>query len=218
MNWRHKPHVRLLTSYQVGSRVWRPWTFCDPYVLFLFTARINRSLGQGNIFRSVCQEFYPQERGAFFLYFWDTTDNCPRGPVQVYPPHPRHQACLPPWAKKAPPCTRHPSGIHPSRPGRHPSPPHQAEHAGRHGQQVAGMHPTGMQSWSLQIILRQGVIERTVMWLYLPNITTTVASSCLTQTRVKILDLELQRVFPRISLCTVNVSCEFSLNLNIVKL
>ena len=83
----------------------------------LVTAR-KRSLGQGNIFRSVCQEFCPQGGSAS---------------VHAGIPHPPQD--------RAPPQTRYPP------PGsRHHTPPG-AEHAGRYGQRAGGTHPTGMESW-----------------------------------------------------------------------
>ena len=91
----------------------------------LVTAR-KRSLGQGNIFRSVCQEFCPQGGSASVN-------------VGIPLPHPPDQA--PPWDQapptgQAPPGTRH-------LPSRHQS---GAEHAGRYRQQAGGTHPTGMHS------------------------------------------------------------------------
>ena len=66
-----------------------------------------RSLGQSNIFSSVCQEFCSRG-GVCLSACWDTT------PWEQAPP-----------LDQAPPC---------------------AVYAGRYGQQVGGMHPTGMQS------------------------------------------------------------------------
>ena len=94
----------------------------------IFTAR-KRSLGQGNIFRSVCEEFSPQG-GVCLSACWI--------------PSPRDQAPPPPepgtphsWDQAPPPRrTRHPPGL--GTPW--------AEHAGRYGQRAGDTHPTGMQS------------------------------------------------------------------------
>ena len=89
----------------------------------LFTAR-KLSLGQGNIFSSVCQEF------------------CSQGAADTPP----DQAPLL-W-------TRPPPGADPPRADlprtRHPP---WAEHAGRYGQQASGTHPTGMQSCLYKVSL-----------------------------------------------------------------
>ena len=90
-------------------------------------------LGQGNIFRSVCQEFCPQRGG------WVSGQT---------PPPP-----TPPPGADIPPETRHLQEQTP--------PPHQdqtpapradtlrkAVHAGRYGQQAGGTHPTGMHTCS----------------------------------------------------------------------
>ena len=96
----------------------------------MFTA-CKRSLGQGNIFSSVCQEFCPQ--GGL--------PQCILG----YQPHHHPGADTP--RDQAPPRNRYPLEQTPPKqtsPGADPPP--QAVHAGRHGQQAGGMHPTGMQS------------------------------------------------------------------------
>ena len=85
---------------------------------YLVTAR-KRSLGQGNIFSSVCQEFCP----------WGSLPQCMLG----YHPLPRR----PPWQG------RPPSPGKKTTPGK--SDPPCTVHAGRYGQQAGGMHPTGMQ-------------------------------------------------------------------------
>ena len=90
---------------------------------FSFITACKRSLGQGNIFSSVCQEFCSQE-GV---------------PGQVHPPpqqvHPR--AGTPLRAGTPPPQGRYtPLGRYPPR----------AVHAGKYGQQAGGTHPTGMHS------------------------------------------------------------------------
>ena len=90
---------------------------------FSFITACKRSLGQGNIFSSVCQEFCSQE-GV---------------PGQVHPPPSRYT-----------PGQVHPSGqVHPPTRKVHPLgqvPPPRAVHAGKYGQQAGGTHPTGMHS------------------------------------------------------------------------
>ena len=95
-------------------------------LLPLFTAR-KRSLGQGNIFTSVCQEFFSQ---------WDLP-HCMLG----YHPLARQTplARRPPWQGNTPLASQTPP------PARQRDPPC-AVNAGRYGQQAGGMLPTGMQS------------------------------------------------------------------------
>ena len=104
---------------------------------YIVTAR-KWSLGQGNIFISVCQEFCPQG-GVCLSACLDTTP-LPGPPGTRHPPE---QATL--WSRHPTPGTRYPH--HPlagtPRPG---TPPPGAEHARRYGQQATGAHPTGMQS------------------------------------------------------------------------
>ena len=99
----------------------------------IITAR-KRSLGQGNIFSSVCQEFCSRG-GVCLSTCWDT----------------------PPWDQASPradtPRDQAPPGADPLGPGTSPraNPPGTrhppcAVHAGRYGQQAGSMHPTGMQS------------------------------------------------------------------------
>ena len=96
-----------------------------PLNTLVVTAR-TRSLGQGNIFRSVCQEFCPQGEGVCLSACWDTTplqdqvppwDHAPiphldqvppgtRHPSPTWTGHPPDQA--PPSPDQAPPWTRHP--------------------------------------------------------------------------------------------------------------
>ena len=78
-------------------------------------------LGQGNIFRSVRQEFCP--RGGL--------PHCMLG----YTPLPRTRGRHPP-----------PGPGTPSQDQRQAPPPTSAVHAGRYGQQAAGTHSAGMQS------------------------------------------------------------------------
>ena len=103
--------------------------FFDVCGLFfdLFTAR-KRSLGEGNIFRSVCQEFCPQWGGGEVCLSacWDTLPGPGTSPGPGTPPGagtPRDQA------------------------------PRRAEHAGRYGQRAGGTHPTGMQSCLLVVYI-----------------------------------------------------------------
>ena len=117
------------------------------------TAR-KRSLGQGNIFIGVCQEFCSQG-GVCLSACWDTPpwEQTPPSPAADTPPEQTH-----PWSRH-PPRSRHPQSRHTPR-SRHPPPPWSrhpppsAEHAGRYGQCAGGTHPTGMQScyyWSGKI-------------------------------------------------------------------
>ena len=119
---------RLFSAFQLLGR--RPkrainldWLWIRfPNVNF-FTAR-KRSLGQGNIFRSVCQEFCPQGGSASV----HAGIPPPPGPgTNRDQAHPHHQA--------PPPPSRHPQEqAHP--PG--------TEHAGRYSQRAGGTHPTGI--------------------------------------------------------------------------
>ena len=87
-----------------------------------FITTCKRSLGQGNIFRSVCQEFC--SHGGEYLGRYP--------PDQVLPPSTRYH--------------QPPGPGTPSRPGTPPGPGTSlgAVHAGRYGQQAGGTHPTGM--------------------------------------------------------------------------
>ena len=86
--------------------------------LLIITAR-KRSLGQGNVFSSVCQEFCS----------WGRLPQCMLGYHHHTPPGSRHPPRYPP--EQAPP--------------REQTLPLRV-HAGRSGQQSDGMYPTGMQS------------------------------------------------------------------------
>ena len=91
----------------------------------IFTAS-KRSLGQGNIFRSVCQEFCPQGGGEYLGRY--------SSPDQVYPPGPgtspwtmyspqdqvHPQTRYTPWDQVHPLDQVHPQQVHP--PGRHTPP------------------------------------------------------------------------------------------------
>ena len=80
-------------------------------------------LGQGNIFRSVCQEFCSQEGSD---------------PLHPGMHTPRDQRQAPPTPVGADPIPPGPEAGTPHPPG--------AVHDGRYGQQAGGTHPNGMQS------------------------------------------------------------------------
>ena len=104
---------------------------CYCRFLCFITAR-KRSLGQGNIFSNVCQEFCSQEGGSASVHA-----GIPPPPRSRHPPDQAHLR------------SRHPAGSSHTPPeSRHPpeQTPPCAVHAGRYGQQAGGMHPTGMQS------------------------------------------------------------------------
>ena len=96
-------------------------SYWNAFLLVSFVTTHKRSLGQGNIFRSMCQEFCSQ-------------GGLPQCMLEYYPPgpgrHPLGPGRYPHW-DQAPP-----------RPGGTP----RAEHAGRYGQRAGGTHPTGLQS------------------------------------------------------------------------
>ena len=104
----------------------------------IFTAH-KRSLGQGNIFRSVCQEFCSQG-GEYLGRYPRDQEHSPQDQVhspqdQVHPQPPR---------PGTPPGTRYTHG--PSTPPQDQVPTPSCAHAGIYGQQAGGMHPTGMLS------------------------------------------------------------------------
>ena len=108
----------------------------------LFTAR-KRSLGQGNIFRSVCQEFCSQEdAGSALVHAGIPTPPGPGTPPEQTPP----LGPGTPW-DQAPPSgpgtLSGPGTPGPGTPG--PGTPQQQCMLGDR-QQAGGMHPTGMQS------------------------------------------------------------------------
>ena len=93
-------------------------------------------MGQGNIFRSVCQEFC-SEGGCLphcmLGYIPLDRRQAPPG-VDLSPgTDPQEQTPPEPEAGSYPPPSRSPS-------------PHGAAHAGKYGQQAGSTHPTGMQS------------------------------------------------------------------------
>ena len=127
----------------------------------IFTAR-KRSLGQGNIFASVCHLF----TGTKYL----TPPVTRYTPNQVHPPRagtppgpgapPRSRyiprtRITPPW-DQVPPRTRYTTQTRytpqtsytprPATPAQNQLHPPGAEHAGRYGQHAGSTHPTGMQS------------------------------------------------------------------------
>ena len=81
-----------------------------------------RTLGQGNIFRSVCQEFCSQGGST-----WAGT---PRDQVHPQPPGPGTHPITPPGTNYTP----------------------GAVHSMRYGQQAGGTHPTGMHSCFQNVI------------------------------------------------------------------
>ena len=107
----------------------------------IFTTR-KRSLGQGDIFATVCHSVH-RVGWVCLSACWDTTTPSPgtrHTPL-------RNQAHIP---EQTPPWSRHPPPPTPDQTcpqSRHPLPG--AVHAGRYGQQAGGMHPTGMQSCML---------------------------------------------------------------------
>ena len=123
--------------------------------ILVFTAR-KQSLGQGNIFIGVCQEFCSQ--GEFLpqcmlRYTPPPQEQTPPGsrppradtPLGADTPL---EAAPPPRADTPPREQTHPWSRHPPQkqtPPKADTPP-SAEHAGRYGQCAGGTHPTGMQS------------------------------------------------------------------------
>ena len=102
--------------------------------MILFITARKRSLGQGNIFSSVCQEFCTHGGSASVhagIHPLGADPSKPGIPLDQASPHleqtPLDRApprSRPPWTRHPPPCT---------------------VHAGRYGQQAGGMHPTGVQ-------------------------------------------------------------------------
>ena len=70
----------------------------------MFTAR-KRSLGQGNIFSSVCQEFCSQGEGSASVHAWIPP---PPPPEADMPPGSRHPPEADPSEADTPPRSRHP--------------------------------------------------------------------------------------------------------------
>ena len=101
-------------------------------LLPLFITARKRSLGQGNIFRSVCREFCPHGGST-----WAGT------PLSRYTSPGRvHLLGMYPLAGTPP-------GRYPPQAGTPPgryTPPREV-HAGRYRQQAGGTHPTGMLSY-----------------------------------------------------------------------
>ena len=112
-------------------------------MLFIITAR-KRSLGQGNIFSSVCQEFCSQEGSTWVgtpprqvhPSLGRYTPQAGTAPRQVHPPGrytpqagtPTPQAGSPTWAVTPPGQVHPPRQVHP--PGRHTHPPGRFTHLG----------------------------------------------------------------------------------------
>ena len=94
-------------------------------------------LGQGNIFTGVC--------ALSLSACWDTTIPLHQDQAGTLPPGPgRHP---PPRIRQVPLPIHLPDQA--GTPQDQAGTPPQAEHIGRYGQRVGGMHPTGMQSCSL---------------------------------------------------------------------
>ena len=130
------PVVSTIFSLQYTCACQTSWL--DPSLLlkpikfnvFSFVTARKRSLAQGNIFRSVCQEFCPQGGSASV-----------------------HAGILPPRHPEQTPGSRHPPNQAPPRPGNPPeqtppeqTPPWDQAPPRRYGQRAGGTHPTGMQS------------------------------------------------------------------------
>ena len=128
LHWALLSYVRYIFSRVFRTRRLIHW-------ISIFTAR-KRSLGLGNIFTSVCQEFCSQGGGYLGKY-------PPPGPGTPPPPDQ-----VPPWDQVHPSRTRYTPGAR-YPPWTRYAPPG-AVFAGRYGQQAGGMHPTGMHScWSV---------------------------------------------------------------------
>ena len=134
--------------------------------VLIITAR-KRSLGQGNIFSRVCQEFCSQGGLPQCILGYhppppqeQTTprDQAPRPDTPLAPGTPRDQVL--PRADTTPPAPGTPQDQALPRADTPPAPgtprtrqtplgpgkPPCTVHTGRYGQQAGGMHPTGMQS------------------------------------------------------------------------
>ena len=140
----------------------------------VITAR-KRSLGQGNIFRSVCQEFCPQVGGSTWAGIPPRPGTPPQDQLPT-PPGTRYTPCQDQVTPQdqvhhpgpgTPPRTRYITPLGPGTPPRtryttpplgpgtplqdqaspwDQTPPPEAEHAGRYDQRAGGTHPTGMHS------------------------------------------------------------------------
>ena len=143
----------------------------------IFTAR-KRSLGQGNIFASVCHSVH---RGEYLTSPRDL-EQTPPGTWIRHPPNQVHPPGADTPQDQVHPRSRHPPDqVHPPRtkyttpdlpgpgtppgtrytPSLGPGTPPDAEHAGRYGQHAGGTHPTGMQScsfliWTTLINIKKG--------------------------------------------------------------
>ena len=108
--------------------------FCITSYRICIITTCKRSLGQGNIFSSMCQEFCSQGGVPGQVPPWAGTPS----PRQVHP-----------WAGTPPP-DRYPPGMYTLPLGRNTPlgryTPTGTVHAGRYGQQAGGTHPTGMHS------------------------------------------------------------------------
>ena len=101
-------------------------------------------LGQGNIFTSVCQEFWRVSASVHARIYPPPPEQTP--PDQADTPRtwqtpPRTRQTTPPDQAEPPPPPR--PGRHPPGPGRHPPP---RKVTPKYGLRAAGTHPTGMHS------------------------------------------------------------------------
>ena len=124
------------------SKTSTPWNrnknCCQSVDLPSFITARKRCLGQGNIFRSVFQEFYLSTGESASVHAGIPPPRTGRDP-----PGPGTHLLGP----GTPPGTRYPLG---------------AEHAGRYGQRASGTHPTGMHScfsWNWRMFLRGAQCE-----------------------------------------------------------
>ena len=127
---------------------------------FQFVTGRKRSLGQGNIFIGVCQEFCSQGGVSASVHagIHPPREQTPSGADTPGSRCPQKQTPL----EQTPPPQQTPPGADPPRSrhtplrSRHPPPP-RAEHAGRYSQCTGGTHPTGMHS--CYIIYLAGVFK-----------------------------------------------------------
>ena len=123
----HHPYFR---HYNYTTTTLSDCVFCWK---LLVTAR-KRSLGQGNIFRSVCQEFCPQGVSA------STHPGIPLGPGR-HPPHP--------LGTRHPPTSRHPHGPgQAGTPQTRQAPPQ--DQAGTPSLDQAGTPPPSRACWEIR--------------------------------------------------------------------
>ena len=128
-------------------------------------------LGQGYVFTRVCDSVH---RGVCLSACWDTHPPArrpPPGKAELPPGKENPLARRPPLARQTPPC---------------------AVHAGRYGQQVGGMHPTGMHFlFSIYIsLIKCGFSKKKVLkiwpliWVHYHEIIIVKWKNCLSQQNV----------------------------------